>query len=141
MTDSCEWSPLRREAILAWVERHRAELPQTLVGLTAFPMAIVSALPYDFRLEIWREHLEMFLRPSSKLSPAQRNVVAAVIDHLPAIQSGEQRAIEASMHVLESPMREHFDRDRLVEIFGTLGPAEPVAGIPLPPDADPAAAG
>ena len=145
MTDSCGWSPLRRGAILAWVERHRDELPQTLAELAEFPMAfrrpIVSALPHVCRTAIWREHLETFLGPSSNLSPTQRSVVTTVIEHLPAIQGGEQHAIEASMHVLESPMREHFDRDRLIEIFGTLGPAEPIAGLPLPPDADPAAAG
>ena len=144
MNGSCG-SPMQREAIRAWIESHAAELPHTLAELTTYPMifrrVVARALPLEQRVAVWREHLETVCSASTLGSPAQRALIADVIEELPALLSGDVVRTEASMRALEPRMRELLTHEQLIEAFASLGPPEPPEGLPLPRDAHPDAAG
>jgi hypothetical protein len=135
----CGWFPMRREEILAWVERHRHELPTTLDELARFPMpfrsVIVNAVEPERRTRFWTAHLESFLGPQSALSAQQQSFVAATIPELPQLLSAP--APNAVMSDWEARASHLFNRTEAFRLFGSIGPPEPPEGLPLPADALP----
>jgi hypothetical protein len=53
---NCDWFPMSREEIRAWVGRHPEALPRTLADLAAYPMAfrsvMVAMVASDVRLSL-----------------------------------------------------------------------------------------
>ena len=144
MNGSCG-SPMQREAIRAWMEAHANKLPCTLAELTTYPMVfrrvIARALPLEQRVAVWREHLETVCSAFTSGTPAQRALIADVIEELPTLLSGDLVRTETSMRALEPRMRELLTHEQVIEAFASLGPPEPPEGLPLPPGAHPDAAG
>lgn len=135
----CGWFPMRRGEILAWVERHRHELPTTLAELSQFPIpfrsVIVNSVEPERRLRFWTEHLQSFLTAPSELSAQQQEFVAATIPELPALLSAP--APNPVMTAWETRASKVFSRAEASRLFATIGPPEPPGGLPLPPDAFP----
>jgi hypothetical protein len=135
----CGWFPMRREEIVAWVERHRHELPTTLAELARFPMpfrsVIVNAVEPERRTRFWAEHLQCLLGSQSELSVQQQDFVSATIADLPRLLSAP--APNAVMSDWEARAAQVFTRAEASKLFATLGPPEPPGGLPLPPDATP----
>jgi len=130
---------MRREEIVAWVERHRHELPMTLAELAKFPMpfrsVIVNTVEPEHRVRFWTEHLQSFLGPESTLSPSQQEFVAATIPSLPELLSAP--APNVVMSAWEARAAAVFSRAEASQLFAMIGPPEPSDGLPLPPDALP----
>ena len=130
---------MRRGEILAWVERHRDELPTTLAELARFPMpfrsAIVSAVEPERRTRFWTEHLQSFLGPRSELTTQQQNFVEATIPELPQLLAAP--APNPVMSAWEARASQVFSRAEASRLFAKIGPPEPREGLPLPPDALP----
>jgi hypothetical protein len=137
----CSWFPMRHEEIQAWVEEHRHELPQTLAELSRFPIpfrkAIVAAVAPERQIRFWREHLESFIGPESRLTPDQQELVRDSIADLPGIFGVPRPEGQERLRNLEARMRDQFTRQQAVMMFGVLGPLEPPEGLPLPPGAHP----
>jgi hypothetical protein len=144
MNGSCG-SPVQREAIRAWIDAHATELPCTLAELISYPMVfrrvIARALPLEQRVAVWREHLETVCSAFTSDTPAQRALIADVIEELPILLSEDLERTEASMQALGPRMRELLTHEQLIDAFASLGPPEPPEGLPLPPGAHPNAAG
>jgi hypothetical protein len=136
VSGSCGWFPLPYEEIVAWVESHADELPQTLAELSAFPVAfrrvIVNRVSPERRTMFWQEHLRMFLGPDSTLSLEQRAFVEDAIEQLPGIFASPLAEAQAKMRPLEDRMRLIFVREQAAAMFGMVGPPEPPEGLPLP---------
>jgi hypothetical protein len=134
---SCGWFPMRHEEIVAWVQRHRADLPQDLAGLSRLPMRFRAVIAHEVRLEqrvrFWAEHLETFLVPTSGLTDAQRVFVRATLTELPDLLADP--APNVVMSEWESRAAHVFSRMEAARLFGMLGPPEPPGGLPLPADA------
>jgi len=128
---------MRRNEIVAWVERHQHELPSTLAELSRLPMPfrsiIVNRVDPERRVRLWTEHLQSFLGPASDLSSAQQAFVAATIPELPQLLSapGPNPVISA----WEARAAEVFSRADSGRLFAMIGAPEPPEGLPLPPDA------
>jgi len=139
---NCGWFPLNPNQIREWLERHPESLPQSLDEIARFPVAfrhvMINAVSAQVRVQLWRQHLETFLRPGSPLNEAQRQLVAVSISRLP-----ELLAAPGPNPVLiewERQIAEIFSRSEAARVFGSIGPPEPPEGLPLPPDALPAPA-
>jgi hypothetical protein len=136
---------MQREAIVAWVEEHHADLPRTLSELATYPMifrrVIARALPLEQRVTLWREHLATVSSVSTSGTAEQRALIADVIEQLPAILGDDAARTESRMRSLAPRMRALLTHEQLIEAFASLGPPEPPEGLPLPPGAHPAAAG
>ena len=132
---SCGWFPLRHAEIVAWVQRHRAELPRDLAGLACLPMrfraVIVHEVGLEQRVRFWTEHLQTFLVPTSELTEAQRVFLRATLIELPDLLKAP--APNAVMGDWESRAAHVFSRMEAARLFGMLGPPEPPEGIALPP--------
>ena len=137
MSGSCGWFPLPYDEIVAWVESHVDQLPQTLAEISAFPVAfrrvIVNRVSPEVRTSFWRDHMRTFLAPDSTLNAAQRAFVEETIDELPLIFGSPLTEARVRMRTLEDRMRELFAREQASAIFGMVGPPEPPEGLPLPP--------
>jgi hypothetical protein len=137
MPGSCGWFPLPHDEIVAWVETHADELPQTLTELSTFPMAfrrvIVNFVSPERRTRFWQEHLRTFLGAHSTLSAEQRAFVAETIERLPDIFESPRPEGQAQMHRLEDRMRVLFAREQAAAMFAMVGAPEPPEGLPLPP--------
>jgi len=135
----CGWFPMRRGEILAWVDRHRQELPATLAELAKLPVpfrsVIVNAVEPERRVRFWTEHLESFLGSPSNLSTQQREFIAATIPELPELLAAS--APNPVMTSWEARASAVFSRAEAARLFATIGPPEPPEGLPLPPDALP----
>ena len=138
---SCDWSPLSPKQIRAWLERHPEAVPRTLADISRFPMAfrrvMVNTVTPEVRWRLWREHLGTFLEPGSSLNEGQRKFVAETIPRLPGLFAAP--APNPVIVEWERQMATHFSRQEAAHVFAELGPPEPPEGIPLPPDALPAA--
>jgi hypothetical protein len=125
------------DEIVAWVESHSHELPQSLAELSAFPMAfrrvIVNSVSPERRTMLWQEHLRTFLGPDSTLTREQRALVEQMVGELPDIFAGSFPEARAKMQPLEQRLRALFAREQAAAMFGMLGPPEPPEGLPLPP--------
>ena len=136
MSGSCAWFPLPYDEIVAWVDSHADELPQTLAGLNAFPIAfrrvIVNRVSPEQRTMFWQEHLRTFLNPDSELSPEQRAFVQEAIGELPDIFASPHAEAQAKMRPLEERIRGLFERRQAAAMFGMVGTPEPPEGLPLP---------
>ena len=136
---SCSWFPLRHDQIMAWVERHRDELPTTLAELSRFPMpfrrVIVNEVAPDVRVRLWTEHLKGFMASDSPLNVAQRAFLQTTIPDLPKLLSapGPNPVISK----WEAQAATLFARDQMARMFAQLGAPEPPEGLPIPPDALP----
>jgi hypothetical protein len=130
---------MRRGEIVAWVERHRHELPTTLAELAVFPMPfrsiIVNAVEPERRLRFWTEHLKSFLSSPVNLSVQQQEFIAATLPELPELL--EAPAPNPAMTDWEARASALFSRAEAAKVFGTIGPPEPPGGLPLPADALP----
>lgn len=139
----CGWFPMSRKEILAWVERHRHELPATLAELSRFPMpfrsVIVNAVEPERRVRFWTEHFQSFLGAQSTLSAAQQEFVASSIPQLPLLLGAP--APNSVMSEWEARMSAVFPRSEASQLFAMIGPPEPPEGLPLPADAIPDRAG
>lgn len=135
----CGWFPMRRAEIVAWVERHRDELPTTLAELARLPMpfrsVIVNTVEPERRTGLWTEHLQSFLGPASSLSTPQQEFVAATIRELPQLLSAP--APNPTMSDWEARAAKVLSRAEAATLFARIGPPEPPEGLPLPPDALP----
>jgi hypothetical protein len=135
---SCGWSPIGYDGIVAWCDRHPDAMPRTLSDLVRYPMAfrrvMVNRVAPEVRLQLWREHLEMFLRPEAGLSDAKQRMVETAIVELPEI-FGAGRAPNPVMTDFERRMSEVFSRQEAAHLFMLIGGDEPPEGIPLPSDA------
>ena len=123
------------------VERHRAELPQTLEKLALLPMpfrkAVFRAVPADIRVNLWREHLASFLTSPNSWSTEQKALLMEVISEMPSILGGDAERGRQSGPSLKSRLSEAFTAEQAFLMFGTLGPPEPPEGLPIPSDAFP----
>ena len=141
MSGSCDWFPMRREDIRAWVVAHKDELPTTLAGLAVYPIpfrkVILSFVSHDQRIALWREHLATFDAGGSALSADQKAFVAESSAQLPALLSAP--APNPTIVDWEAKMARLFSREEAARIFGNVGPPEPPGGLPLPPGAQPSA--
>lgn len=139
---TCDWFPMSRAEIRAWVTRHPEALPRTAHDLAAYPMAfrsvMVAMVPLDVRLKLWREHLESFLGPQSQLNATQRAFVKSTIPELPQLFGAP--APNPTILAWERRMATAFSRQEAAKLFKEIGPPEPPGGVPLPPDALPAPA-
>ena len=130
---------MRHDQIVAWVERHRADLPTDLAGLARYPVrfrsVIVNAVGPEQRTRLWTEHLQSFLEPESRFSLPQREFICTTITELPQLLSAP--APNPTMIEWEGRASRLFTRREASELFGTVGPPEPPEGLPLPPDAFP----
>ena len=128
---------MQRDEILAWVERHRHELPITLAELARLPMPfrviIVNAVEPERRTQFWTEHLQSFLGSDSRLSAAQQAFISATIPELPQLLGAP--APSAVLSEWEARAATVFTRAEAARLFGMIGPPEPPEGLPLPPDA------
>ena len=135
----CGWFPIQRDEILAWVERHRHELPATLAELARLPMPfrviIANAVEPERRTQLWTEHLQSFLGSDSRLSAAQQAFISATIPELPQLLATP--APSAVMNEWEARAATVFTRAEAASLFGMIGPPEPPEGLPFPPDAYP----
>jgi hypothetical protein len=135
----CGWFPMRRSEILAWVERHRHELPPTVAELAQFPMpfrsVIVNAVEPERRISLWTEHLQSFLGSQSDLSVPQQEFIATTIPQLPELLRAA--APNPVMTAWEARASEVFSPAEASRLFASIGPPEPPEGLPLPPDALP----
>lgn len=138
MADSCNWFPIPREEIDAWVATHHADLPHTLAGLSAYPIpfrkAIVQALPRDIVASLWRDHLISFTR---SVDPDQNEAIIDAVEAIASIFGGSESA-QTHLHSLNERIHQLvsagvFSPQQIAEIFATLGPPEPPGGLPLPP--------
>lgn len=138
MADSCDWFPIPREEIDAWVAKHHADLPRTLAALSAYPIpfrkAIVQALPREIVASLWREHLLSF---TGSVDPEQNQVITDAVEAIATIFGGSDSA-GTHLHALNDRIQQLvlagvFSPQQIAEIFATLGPAEPPGGLPLPP--------
>jgi hypothetical protein len=133
----CGWFPMRRDEILAWVERHRHELPGTLAELIRFPMPfrsiIVNAVEPERRVRFWTEHLQSFLGAGSDLSARQQEFLVTTIPELSLLLGAP--APNPVMSAWEARAAEVFSRAETARLFASIGPPEPPGGLPLPPDA------
>jgi hypothetical protein len=137
MSGSCGWFPLPYGEIVAWVESHADELPQTLAELSAYPAAfrgvIVNRVSPERRTAFWQDHLRTFLGPRSSLNEEQRAFLEEAIERLPGIFASPLAEAQAKMRPLEDRMRVIFAREQAVAMFGMVGAPEPPEGLPLPP--------
>src|SRR4051812_7506991 len=105
MPGSCGWFPLPYDEILAWVQFHAEELPQTLDELSAFPIAfrrvIVNFVSPERRTRFWEDHLRTFLGPHSSLNAEQRAFVEDTISQFPEIFAGQRGEGQTKMRALE----------------------------------------
>jgi hypothetical protein len=128
---------MRHDEIVAWVERHRSDLPTDLAGLSRFPMrfrsVIVNAVEPEQRTRFWTEHLRSFLGADSELSSQQQEFILATIDELPRLLSAP--APNPVMTDWETRASRVFTRAEAGRLFAIVGPPEPPEGLPLPPDA------
>ena len=131
MPDSCGW-----DTINAWVQAHRDALPTTLAALSLYPMnyrrAIHGAVTLEVRTNLWREHFESFLAPSSTLSAPQQAFLRDTLPELRLIFAADRATAQARMRELEAHMLTLFTPDEARVIFSQLGPDEPAAGISAP---------
>ncbi len=138
----CGWFPMRHDEILAWVERHRNELPTTLAELSTYPMpfrrVIANAVDLDRRRRFWTEHLQSFVGPQSELTAEQQEFVLATIPELAKLLSAA--APNPAMSEFETRAKKVLSRQEAAQLFATLGPPEPPGGLPLPADAIPSPA-
>ena len=122
-----------------WIDAHAEQLPRTLAELSTYPMAfrrvIVNRVAPAVRASLWQEHLRTFLGPDSTLGPAQRAFVEETIDRCPDIFGGTHADTQTQVLTLEPQIAALFTREQAIAMFGTIGPPEPVGGLPLPPGA------
>ena len=145
MPGSCGWFPLSRAEIEQWVEGHRDTLPSTLKELSLLPIPfrkiIVRAVSPKVRISLWRAHLATFLAPGHEWTAEQRSVLKDAMDAMPMLVGDDPHSSRASVRALEERLRQIFTPSECFAMFGTLGPAEPPGGLPIPADAWPAPAG
>jgi hypothetical protein len=134
---SCGWFPLPYDEIVAWVEAHADEIPRSLAELSAFPIAfrrvIVNRVSAERRTQFWQDHLRTFLGPESTLTEEQRSLVNETIECLPDAFASPVAETQDKLRLVEDGLRLLFTREQAAAMFGTLGPAEPPEGLPLPP--------
>jgi len=86
---SCEWFPISRSEIRAWIREHPEALPATLADISRFPMAFrrifVNEVSPDVRLRLWLQHFETFLRPEAGLTEQQRDMIVATAAEMPQL--------------------------------------------------------
>lgn len=109
----------------AWVRAHPDRLPTTLGEFARYDKlhrrAIYDALPPATRQAMWRQHLEGYLRPGSKLTDAQKAAVRDAMAYLPALTvNNPDRTVARG---LRDRLSTRFDRELLREVFFRLGPA------------------
>jgi hypothetical protein len=133
---SCEWYPSWRSEIQAWIREHPERLPRTWSDLGRFPMIVrrvlINEVGPELRLQLWREHLETFLRPEAGLTQSQRDMVVLTIPELPTLLAAP--APNPTMLEFERRIATVFSRPEAGRIFAHLGPPEPPEGIPFPSD-------
>lgn len=108
-----------------WVRAHHDRLPTTLAGYARYDKvhrrAIYDALSPATRQAMWREQLEGYLRPGSKLTEPQKAAVRDAMTYLPALTVDHpDRAVARG---LRDRLSRQFDRALLREVFFKLGPA------------------
>ena len=136
MSGSCGWFPLPYDEIVAWVDSHANDLPQTLAALNSYPVAfrrvIVNRVGSAQRTMFWQEHLRTFLSPDSGLSSEQRAFVQEVIGKLPEIFAAPLADAQPKMRSLEERIPALFERRQAAAMFAMVGSPEPPEGLPLP---------
>ena len=145
MPGSCGGFPLSHAEIERWVERHRDDLPRTLGELSLLPIpfrkVIVRAVSSEVRIALWRAHLATFLVPTAEWTPEQRGVLEEAVASMPELVGDHSEDSRACVRALATRLRRGFTRAEGAAIFGTLGPAEPPGGLPIPADAWPSPVG
>jgi hypothetical protein len=130
---------MKRAEIVAWVERHRHELPTSIEELARYPMpfrsVIVNAVEPQRRVLFWAQHLQSFLGPQSELTAPQQDFIAATIPELAQLLSAP--GPNPVMSDFEARASKVFSRAEAARLFAMIGPPEPPEGLPLPPDASP----
>jgi hypothetical protein len=123
--------PPRAECQVArdWVSAHRAFLPTTLAGMSAYPMVFRKAAYHELsasrKASLWREHLSSFLRPEGRLTSNQKAIVRGVISKVEVYLDGT-RGKQAAVRDGLTParLRVAFGDSLARSIFATLGPQE-----------------
>ncbi|MEP6619404.1 MAG: hypothetical protein ABJE47_08815 [bacterium] len=137
MSGSCGWFPLPYEEIVAWVERHASELPQTLAELSRYPTAfrrvIVNRVSPELRTLFWSDHVRTFLDADAALTAEQRAFLEGALGELPGIIGSPLVEGQARIRPIEERTRTLFTREQAAAMFGMVGPPEPPEGLPLPP--------
>jgi hypothetical protein len=100
-----------------------------------FRKAIVGAVRPEVRVSLWREHLSSFLSSDIGLTAEQQALVRDAIEELPEIVGVVSQEGQASLRTLDERIRSLLTRGLAFQIFGSLGPAEPPEGLPIPADA------
>ncbi len=109
----------------SWVTANRGHLPTQYDDLVRYPVPyrrdIYAALPEEIQSQLWREHLNRYLRAHPNLSQEQSALVQRVITAAsPDLlgRRGEQRQISVS---LEKEAVALFGKDEARRIFATMG--------------------
>jgi len=126
----------------SWVESHRAELPTTYEGLSAYPVnqrrAIFRAATPETRSEFWRSHLEQYVADHPALTEKQVEVIQqalrlATVEQFGVIDRSKSGARPPTPDLvdLDKEIRAAFEPAQAGEIFAVLGkPGEGgVAGL------------
>ena len=130
--------PMEHQEIVAWVRAHEQVLSANLEMISRYPMpfrkVIVNMMSRDNWVAVWREHLEASAASDATLDEKQKAFVLESAAALPTIFGSA--AARSEWETRAAPL---FTGEQKFSIFGTLGPAEPPGGLPLPLDAKPMA--
>lgn len=114
-----------------WVESHAWAIPTTLERFSRYPLlyrrVAYDKLNFAQRRSLWREHLESFLGPQSKLTQGQQGILRYAISRLDQYIEAPARshaALERDGFTIPR-MRAQFGDSLARTIFFTLGPDEP----------------
>ena len=139
MPGSCGWFPLSHDEIEQWVARRRDNLPTTLDELSLLPVpfrkVIVRAVSPEVRVALWQAHLATFLAPGQEWTSEQRSLLEEASAAMPLLVGDDPQDSRARVRALEARLRRVFTPSQSFAMFGTLGPAEPPGGLPIPADA------
>lgn len=131
------------DEIVKWVDAHRDALPADLAALSVFPMpfrrVIVNAVPAEVRAAMWCDHLRSFIGPASELSSDDQTFLGELIADLPAALVGPAETARERLAAFEQRSSGRFAPALAFRLFQTIGPPEPLEGLPLPADAIPPA--
>jgi hypothetical protein len=129
----------------SWVKANSATLPSSYEEIVRLPMlhrkAVVHELSLSQQKQVWREHLESFVLPDSRLSAAQRLVASQMKVPLDSYQRAfVQSAIDSLDHIFSAKLTVEqrqakslpfcskkqtvFAGDVAGAIFARLGPAD-----------------
>lgn len=118
-----------------WVSEHRASLPTTLTAFSEYSMlyrrAAYRALAVEHRRNLWREHLNSFLEPESRLTATQQRVVRGVLAELDRyVDTPAIAQVNMTRDGLPARIRAEFGDSLGAAVFATLGSGQPSPSAP-----------